>query len=90
MWVLESIYRCNREETSQFLELLVSTSTFTFPDTTAIRIAAKHYKKEGDFADLLIVGQARKWQAKKFFSFDKKLQKIFPHYVVEKLNQTDL
>ena len=90
VWVLESIYRCNREETSQFLELLVSTSTFTFPDTTAIRIAAKHYKKEGDFADLLIVGQARKWQAKKFFSFDKKLQKIFPHYVVEKLNQTDL
>ena len=90
VWVLESIYRCNREEISQFLELMVATSTFTFPDTTVIRNAAKHYKKEGDFADLLIVGQARKWQAKKFFSFDKKLQKIFPQYVVEKLNQADL
>lgn len=90
VWVLESIYRCNREEISQFLELLISTSTFTFPDTTVIRNAAKHYKKGGDFADLLIVGQAMKWQAKKFFSFDKKLQKIFPHYVVEKLNQADL
>ena len=90
VWVLESAYRCNREEISQFLELLISTSTFTFPDTTIIHNAARHYKKGGDFADLLIVGQARKWQAKKFFSFDKKLQKIFPHYVVEKLNQADL
>ncbi len=90
VWVLESIYQCNREDISQFLELLFSTSTFTFPDTVVIRSAVMQYKKGGDFADLLIVGQAMKCQAKKFFSFDKKLQKIFPHYVVEKLNQADL
>jgi len=90
VWVLESIYQCNREDISKFLELLLSTSTFTFPDRVVINNAAKHYKKKGDFADLLIVGQAMKCGAKKFFSFDKKLQKIFPHYAVEKLNQADL
>ena len=89
VWVLESVYRCTRGDISQFLELLISTSTFTFPDSAVIRNAANHYKKGGDFADLLIVSQAKKWQAKKFFSFDKNLQKIFPHYVVEKLNQAD-
>ncbi|WDN88310.1 hypothetical protein BuS5_01278 [Desulfosarcina sp. BuS5] len=90
VWVLESIYQCSREDISHFLELLFSTQTFTFPDIIVIRNAAKHYKKRGDFADLLIVGQAMKWKAKKIFSFDKKLQKIFPHYVVEKFNQADL
>jgi predicted nucleic-acid-binding protein len=90
VWVLESVYRCTREDISQFLEVLISTSTFTFPDSTVIRNAAAYYKKGGDFADLLIVFQARKCQAKKFFSFDKNLQKKFPHYVVEKLNEADL
>ena len=90
VWVLESVYRCTREDISQFLENLFSTSTFTFPDSAVIRNVVSHYKKEGDFADLLIVAQARKCHAKKFFSFDKNLQKIFPHYVVEKLNQADL
>ena len=90
VWVLESVYRCTREDISQFLDNLISTSTFTFPDSAVIRSVAKHYKKKGDFADLLIVAQARKCRAKKFFSFDKNLQKIFPHYVVEKLNQADL
>lgn len=90
VWVLESAYGCTRKDISQFLEILISTSIFTFPDSTVIRSVAIHYKKGGDFADLLIVAQARKCQAKKLFSFDKNLQKIFPHYVVEKLNQVDL
>ncbi len=89
-WVLESVYRCTREDISQFLELLISTSTFTFPDSAVIRDAANHYKKGGDFADLLIVAQARKCRAKKFFSFDKKLQKMFPDYVVGKITKVDL
>jgi len=90
VWVLESVYRCTRKDISQFLENLISTETFTFPDSTVIRNAVNHYKKRGDFADLLIVAQARKHKAIKFFSFDKNLQKIFPDYVVEKLNQADL
>ena len=90
VWVLESVYRCTRKDISQFLELLISTSTFTFSDSAVIRDGANHYKKGGDFADFLIVALARKCRAKKFFSFDKNLQKIFPHYVVEKLNQADL
>ena len=90
VWVLESVYRCTREDISQFLKLLISTSTFTFSDFAVIRNAATQYKKGGDFADLLIIAQARKYQAKKFFSFDKSLQKRFPHYVVQKLGRADL
>jgi len=68
----------------------MATSTFTWPDAPVIRNAAKGYKAGGDFADLVIVGQARKWQARKLFSFDKTLQKNFPGYVVEKLSQVNL
>jgi predicted nucleic-acid-binding protein len=90
VWVLESVYQCARKDISQFLELLTATSTFTLPDAPVIRNAAKGYRRGGDFADLLIVGQARKWQARRFFSFDKALQKTFPGYVVGHLTQADL
>jgi predicted nucleic-acid-binding protein len=90
VWVLESVYRCTREDMSQFLKLLISTSTFTFPDSPVIRNAANQYKKGGDFADLLIVSQAKKWQAKKFFSFDKNLQKRFPGYLIENVTKAAL
>lgn len=83
VWILESVYQCTRNEIFHFLDTLLSTSVFTFPDSTIIHKAIRMYKKRGDFADLLIVGQAKKYQAKKFFSFDKKLQQIFPDYVVE-------
>jgi predicted nucleic-acid-binding protein len=85
VWVLESVYRCTRKEIWQFLESLLSTATFAFPNSTVIRDVTNQYKKRGDFADLLIVAQARKHKAKKLFSFDKNLQKIFPNYVVEKI-----
>jgi predicted nucleic-acid-binding protein len=90
VWVLESVYQCDRKDISRFLELLTATSTFTFPDIPVIRGAAKGYSRGGDFADLLIVGQAKKWQARKFFSFDKALQKTFPGYVVEDFTRADL
>jgi predicted nucleic-acid-binding protein len=83
VWVLETVYQCTRNEVSQFLESLISTSTFKVPDSPIVHKAIQRYKREGDFADLIIVGQARKQQAKKFFSFDKKLQKLFPDYVIE-------
>lgn len=90
VWVLESVYQCNREEISQFLETLIFTPTFTFCDHQSIRRAVHQYNKEGDFADLLIVNQAKEQQAKKLISFDKKLQKHFPGYVVEKISREDL
>ena len=90
VWVLEAVYKCAREEISQFLEILISTSTFTCPDSAVIRSAVQQYKKGGDFADLVIIGQAKSHQAKIFFSFDKKLQKRFPDYVIEKLNIANL
>jgi len=83
VWVLETVYQCTRSEIFQFLESLISVSIFTFPDLPVIRKAIHQYKRGGDFADLIIVGQARKQKAKKFFSFDKKLQKLFPEYVIE-------
>ena len=90
VWVLESVYQCNREEISQFLETLIFTPTFTFSDYQSIRRAVHQHNKEGDFADLLIVNQAKEKQAKKLISFDKKLQKNFPDYVVEKISREDL
>lgn len=89
VWVLESIYRCTRDDILDFLKMLVSTTTFTVVDSTVIRAAIRQYKKGGDFADLLIVGQAKKHRAAYFFSFDKKLQNIFPGYVVEKIEIGD-
>ncbi len=88
VWVLESIYQCTKDEVTQFLETLISTSTFTHPNPDVIRKAIRQYKRGGDFADFVIVEQARQQQAKSFFSFDKKLQNKYPHYVVEKISVT--
>ena len=90
VWVLESVYQCIREEISQFLEALIFTPIFTFVDSQVIRRATHEYKNGGDFADLLIVNQAKEHQAKKLISFDKKLQKKYPNFVIEKLRKSDL
>ena len=90
IWVLESIYQCTREDISEFLERLTITPTFAFADPEVIRRAVHQYKQGGDFADLIIVGKAKESRAKKFFSFDKKLQKKFPDYVVGEISLTDL
>ena len=90
IWVLESIYQCSREDIYEFLERLIITPTFTFPSPEVVRRAVHQYKQGGDFADLIIVGKAKEYRAKKFFSFDKKLQKKFPDYVVGKISLADL
>ena len=90
VWVLESAYECTREDIYRFLETLMHTSIFIFSDSQVMRNAIYHFKKGGDFADLVIVMQALHHHARKIFSFDKKLQKSFPDYVVEKLGPNDL
>lgn len=85
VWVLESVYGSSRDEIFQFLETLIYTPTFTFSDYESIRKAVHQYRKDGDFADLLIVNQAIEQQAKKLFCFDKRLQTKFPDFVVEKI-----
>ena len=90
VWVLESVYHSTRDEIFEFLDTIIHTPTFTFSDYEAIRKAVHHYKKEGDFVDLLIVNQAIEQQAKKLLSFDKKLQKKFPGFVVEKISRKDV
>ncbi|MBI9087156.1 MAG: type II toxin-antitoxin system VapC family toxin [Desulfobacterales bacterium] len=87
VWVLESVYQCTRKEIASFLENLLSVSTFRLVDALIIRQAVAQYKKRGDFADMVIVGQAKRQQARHLLSFDKKLQKLFPGYVVEKIEQ---
>jgi len=90
VWVLESVYLSSREEIFEFLDTMIHTPTFTVSDYEVVRKAVHHYKKEGDFADLLIVNQAIEQQAKKLFSFDKKLQKQFPGFVVEKISRKEV
>jgi predicted nucleic-acid-binding protein len=68
------------------LETLIATPTFTLPDSPVIFKAIQQYRKTGDFADLLIVDQAKKNRAKYLFSFDKKLQKIFPDFVISNIS----
>ena len=90
VWVLESVYQCTREDIYRFLEALMHTSIFIFSEPHVMRNAVYRFKKGGDFVDLVIVMQALHLRAKKIFSFDKKLQKSFPDYVVEKLGLNDL
>ena len=51
VWVLESVYRCARNEVSAFLEKLLLVSTFRVVDAQIIRGAVDQYKRKGDFAD---------------------------------------
>ena len=90
VWILESVYECTREDIYRFLETLMRTSIFIFSEPQVMRNAIHNFKKGGDFADLVIVMQALHNHARKIFSFDKKLQKSFPNYVVEKLGPNDL
>lgn len=82
VWVLESVYGCPRNEIADFLDTLMSAPTYAMPDEPVIQKAAVQYREGKDFADLIIVEQARKHQAQKLLSFDKKLQKMFPAFVV--------
>ena len=88
VWVLESVYHCTRAEISCFLEALIHTPAFATDDPTVIRGVVSRYRHAGDFADLVIVNQAKRSKAKQLVSFDKKLQKMFPDYVVERLPLT--
>ena len=85
IWVLESAYQCVRDEIASMIENLLSAPAFFLPDSIVIRNAINQYKNSGDFADLLIVGQAKKHQAARLISFDKKLQKLFPDFVSESI-----
>ncbi len=90
IWVLETVYHCTKNEISKFLEALISTPSFTLPDAPVTYTAIQQYKKGGDFADLMIVAQARKNRAKYLFSFDKKLQKLFPDYIISNVDKIHL
>ena len=81
VWVLESVYNCKRSEISKFLQALITTATFTMPDDDVIRIVIRQYQRGLDFADALIVNQAKKGKALALFSFDNSLSKKFPKFV---------
>jgi len=81
VWVLESVYNCQRSEIGKFLQALIATATFTMPDEALIRIVVRQYQRGTDFADALITSQAKKEMALALFSFDKNLTKKFPEFV---------
>ena len=85
VWVLESAYGCSRHEIHHFLETLIKAPLFVFSDPFVINTAISQYKKGGDFADLIIVSQAKRLQAKNLISFDRKLQNRFPGFVVQSI-----
>ena len=86
VWVLESVYKCTRDEIKHFLRTLTQTSVFTFSEPSVIASAILDYGKGADFADSVIVEDALYHKARTLFSFDKKLQKRFPGYVVEDID----
>lgn len=81
VWVLESVYNCQRSEISKFLRAMIATATFTMRDDTVIRTVVRQYQKGADFADALITNQAKKEKALALFSFDKDLTKNYPDFV---------
>lgn len=90
VWVLESVYGCSRKEIADFLEKLTHTGLFSFHEPQMIRKIVAQYKKKGDFADLMIVQQAQSHKALKLFSFDRKLRKTFPEFVINAFTESDI
>jgi len=83
VWVLVSGYEYSREDVSDFLDVLLSSPAYFLPDREIVQVAAMRYRRRGDFSDLVIVGRARQNHAQILLSFDKKLQAMFPAFVVE-------
>lgn len=82
IWVLEDVYEFNREELALAIEALVSRADLVFEDATLVRRASRHLETGGDFADALIVGRAQKEGCEALASFDKRLKKRFPDFVI--------
>jgi len=83
VWVLVSGYEYSREDVSDFLDVLLSSPAYFLPDREIVQIAAMQYRQRLDFSDLVIVGRARQNHAQILLSFDKKLQALFPGFVVQ-------
>jgi len=83
VWVLVSGYEYSREDVSDFLDVLLSSPAYFLPDREIVQVAAMRYRRRGDFSDLVNVGRARQNHAQILLSFDKKLQAMFPAFVVE-------
>lgn len=81
VWVLESVYDCNRGEISKFLQALIATAAFATPDEAVIRTVVRQYRNGADFAHALIANQAKREKALALFSFDKNFAKRLPEFV---------
>lgn len=85
VWVLESAYTCTRPEIHAFLKAILNTSIFTVVDAPVVASAIRKFKDGGDFADHVIVGQARRNKAQILLSFDRNLQRHYPDFVFAKI-----
>lgn len=82
VWVLEDIYGFSREELAFALASLLNRGDLLFENETRVRHAARHHATGGDFADFLILSRAEDKGCTALASFDKRLKKLFPTFVI--------
>jgi len=82
-WVLGKKYAFTREELCFFFEKLLSNPVFFIQDAEVIAAALEGFRHGGGFADHLMVAKARKSGAASLLSFDRKLHKIYPDFVLQ-------
>lgn len=80
VWVLFSGYGFQRGDIVHLLDVLMTSPAYEVENRDAVQRASLRYRVEGDFADLLFIELARDHAANVFFSFDRKLTRLFPDY----------
>ncbi len=82
-WVLEKQYAASRSDFTSFAGKLLQSQAFHVEQADVLREALARYAKGGDFADHLIVALTRAAGATSLLSFDRKLQKAYPGFVLQ-------
>lgn len=80
VWVLSGGYGFQRGDIAYVLDALLSSPVYAVENRKAVQRASLRYRVEGDFADLLFVELAKEQTAEVFFSFDRRLIRLFPDY----------
>lgn len=82
-WVLGKKYAFTREELCLLFEKLLANPVFQILDAELVARAVQGFRDGGGFADHLIVAKARSNGATSLLSFDRKLQKAYPDFVLQ-------
>ena len=82
LWALRRIYGFSGDQTLEILRWLVNRSDIVFQDEQTVRAGLQAMADGGDFADALIVANARKNGCFMLASFDQDLAKRNPGFVI--------